>query len=649
MNTKLSQRLLLCGSALLAGLGSLFLLRAPAEADRAAAPMEAAAAELPEPGGPTEAGERRASEERGGRGYYTAAIGTRLDYDLDLETTYSLGKDGERVQPMSLRAAGRLALVVVSREDGEIVVAARLGDLQWTVAGQRIKGDDPAWDRQRAATGSRVHLRLGEDGAVRGCRFESGLDGEQRNFVRGLLAPFAFTVPVEPGSSWEATESDATGVYVARYQGHGKPEGFLVRRNKQRYEELAQDQDGVPEHRVEGQAEGLFDRDIGWLCAADVDERLDLAIPGLEVRVHMQQRGRLRLTATSVAAVSGEDLLPADATFVPFAGHREDAGAHADAEAQARRDAELRKLDPEQLLTKLMALLAAEPLDHKSIDEAWNQLAGCLRLDAKKVADLQGRLERGELDPRLGGLVVTAMGAAGTDAAQTALSATRAATGLSVELRETACVAMLQLANPKPELIAGVARDLDAARGLDGLDAVNVRLLGALASRSDAEVVAGRRAVDLLRGLETKAKQSQGTGPWLEALGNSGRPEVVADVMRYTGDADPAVRRAAFCALRTLSGDRVVDTLIGKGLTDSAPEARAESLFSLGEHKDPRAAEAIRRAARDDTDPFVRRTALQAMANRKLAAADHRILDDIANLDQDEQVREFARKLRARR
>src|SRR5690606_17203013 len=216
---------------------------------------------------------------------------------------------------------------------------------------------------------------------------------------------------------------------------------------------------------------------------------------------------------------------------------------------------------------------------------------------------------------------------------------------LSVDLRRSATISMLQLAKPSERVLTDLARDIGRAGELVGDDAMAVLLLGALAPRAGEARVGGQSALDTLLGYEDKASAQGRLDLWLNALGNAGTPEVLPHAERLTRHNDEMVRGAAYNALRQVKTPRAL-TVLQRGLSDPAPGVRADAVAALGEHRTPEACALLVRAARDDADPQVRQIAYRGLApHARPGTAARQALEHAAHNDPDPETREMAARL----
>jgi HEAT repeat protein len=328
----------------------------------------------------------------------------------------------------------------------------------------------------------------------------------------------------------------------------------------------------------------------------------------------------------------------------PAAGHGEELGAAA---RDQERDCWARRLAGESLASlvdALAALLQATPPDPQAIDGVWQAIGWLVRLRPETAAEIRLRAAAG-LETRLCDMLLSALGAAGTDAAQQALAAMRLDASLPAAVRTSATISLFQLARPGQRVLSDLAGDLARAAELTGDDAMAMLLLGALAPRAGEVRVGGRSAFDVLLAQEDRARAQGRLDLWLDALGNAGTEDVVPHAQRYAAHDDELVRGAAYHALHRV-GSPAALALLERGLDDASAAVRTDVVRALGDHGSAGACTLLARAARGDADAAVRRAALDGlarMAPRRPAA--RQALEEAAQVDPDPANRAAARAL----
>ncbi|HLQ36592.1 MAG TPA: HEAT repeat domain-containing protein, partial [Planctomycetota bacterium] len=505
-------------------------------------------------------------------GCWGAQPGASFHYRFDDRLGYTLlNQDAGLHQAAGMRLEGTLTTVVIARQQGEILTRTTFDAMAITSPDGKSLDGDPLQQRFADAARTPVLARMTEEGNVQGYQFAASLDGEQRNFLRGLLAPFAFTVPVSLPQRWDAVEADTTGNYEARYERLPQATGgqVSVRRSKVRYTVMAGGE-GTQQHELRGSALASFAPRLGWLCAATVDEGMitDLPMPGM--RVDYGCRAELALLDATTAAVPVDVAALWTGTWAPATGLAETLPDHAIEVERRRWQQQLQGVELDQVLAELARVFAAEKVDNAALNTAFMQLQWLTRLQPGTAAAIAAQVVAGQLTGDAAAAALSALAAAGTDQAQRVLAAIRADSTLPAAVHDAATVCLIQLSKPATDLVAGLA-----AEARNGQNAMLV--LGALAPRCDAVLGDGRTAMDSLLALEGAANERGDLPNWLRALGNAGTPASMVAASRYLDAEDAAVREAACAALRKVADPAAVSALAERCANDASPAVRRQA------------------------------------------------------------------------
>jgi hypothetical protein len=559
----------------------------------------------------------------------------RFDYALQ-------NRDAVQHQAGGMRVEATQTTLVLARRNGEILTQMTLGDLAITAADAKKLDGDPQALRFAAAAATPVLARLGDDGHVLGYRFAAALDGEQRNFLRGILAPFAFTVPTTLRSTWDAVEADTTGTYEAHYEQQVDDAQVNVQRTKVRYTAMAGN-GAAADHQLRGRATATFGLDIAWLQAATVDESLatDLPLPGM--RVEYSCRAELKLVAAELAALPAGVVEMWNGGWEPATGKDEVLPDYATEAAQRDWAQQLEGVDLDQVLAALAALTASEKLDTNALDHAFQQLQWLVKLRPGTAATIAERVLDGQLTGDAARVALSSLAAAGTDQAQQILAAIRANPAASAEVHDAATICLIQLARPNGEIVAGLATEAAAA----GQNAMLV--LGALAPRAQGTLGDGRTAMTTLAGMEQAAADRGELANWLRAMGNAGTPETMAAASRYLDNPAADVRAAAAAALRRVADPDAATALAGLAAGDEDADVRRQAVEALSQRREPAARESLRNSALSDVDSSVRSAAITALGLDVHDAGNRATLEQVAMQDSVPELRTMAQQLLARR
>ena len=287
------------------------------------------------------------------QGLYGAAPGTTFTFRFEDRNSYRFTGQENAARPAETHVEATVVLEVLDRRDAEVMVRATMPTLQFLDAhGHAFAGEATA-ERLALAAKEPTLLRLGLDGGISCYGFAERFDGEQRNFLRGMLSAFVFTGPTGDASEWTAQELDTTGVYDARYERRPAAAGELqLRRSKVRYVSMHSQKDVMP-HEASGQAEATFSVAEGWLTAAAFDERLVCNFGLLDLQVHYQRKAHLALSAIDHGPVVAEvAALWAGAWSAP-SGEGEQAPDRAQEQEEKQWRQQLAGVDVAQLLAQL--------------------------------------------------------------------------------------------------------------------------------------------------------------------------------------------------------------------------------------------------------------------------------------------------------
>lgn len=355
-----------------------------------------------------------------------------------------------------------------------------------------------------------------------------------------------------------------------------------------------------------------------------------------------ERRARLEgIVATRTSVYLTMELLERSGTVVdgllPLAGQTWQAGpVESDSvgieavipDRAAERMAEID--DPERALEDTLAELAAiattDDLYGAAGFEAWERLAALARFFPSEVLPLIDHLLRsGQLDTASQNWLLSALGkagGAGSEAATALLAALLADVTLPDDLRVSALIAAHQLgAHVTPGVVQATIDVLVGdASSENALPTTAALLLGQLAGH---ERLPGGSATLIDAGLELVREQAFERGEpsvYFDALGNSGRPDLVAQSFAYLDHPDPAVRLAAAKSLGKLPDDlRTFAELAHVATRDESPSVRAAALEALvALPPTPESADLLRGVAGSDADVVVRDRAVTTLGSHAL-------------------------------
>jgi HEAT repeat protein len=542
---------------------------------------------------------------------------------------------------------GELVFDLIRRDESSVTLAATVEGLVIDAGDTEVEEDAPSLRLNRTTLAARILVSVSPTGQILGYRFPPEFTGVQRNLWRTVIGAVALAIPADPPVAWESREADGSGPYQARYERVSDTGGLLrVRRSKLGYAELCGNYDALAGHRVEGGAEGVFDRSLGWLREVQVDEALLFASPLHGAQARASFRGRLSLRKVLPAPAGDLDITGLLAQDLQAAsGAAEDVTAPPEERLAMLRRA-LGGVSFEATVDDLVHLVAGGPYGSEELQHAWLQLVHLLEVNpsmAVRVRDLVFASSAGE---DVACLLASALAGAGNAACQIALGDIHGDGALPEKVREAAVIAMCQIREPHPELVRPLIQHLESDEWAEPLALTSMLALGALASRTRSSLD-GRSAFDALISLEEKARRLGATDTWLQALGNVESAEVVSRVLPYLRDDRMHVRLSAVTALRArASDDGVVLQVRERALSDSSDPVRAEAVAVLARSRSEEAFAAVRRALGDASEA-VRRQAVVGLAQRRDRDEERASLLAVARNDPSEALRELARSVLA--
>lgn len=553
---------------------------------------------------------RHVAEPAEGRLGWTAAPGSVFTFALDDRLDLAVHSTEAGSQPGAmLHTRGTVQTRVLDRRGDETLVEHRL-DVQLLGADEKPLPADADAAGLLAAAAAPVLVRFAADGRVLGYGFAEDLDGDQRNFVRGLVGLFAIAAPRADVTQWTGPGQDTTGEFTAVHEQRALGDDVIVRRVRQHYVRVV-GQDELPEHTLEGATEACFAVELGWLRSLRVDERLRMAVALLDLHTLAHRRTSLDCTAHARADLPQDVAAAWARATASVDGAGEVRGARAAEDERRRWQQRLQGTSLAALLQELQTLLAAAEVDSESVDARFQDLQWLLRLDDRASAALGELLASRQVDGAAARVAVGALGAAGTDAAQQQLIALRGDQGLGDELRHCATVSCLQLAKPNAALRADL---LCGARGDSPHAESSLLVLGALATRGTA-VPGEPSSLQSLLAMEGEATARGQLSTWLLAVANTRADVVEAIALRHLDHTDAQVRAAACVGLGRVPGATALRALLETGVTDSEPAVRHEAVMALSHRSEPEARAALQRVAAEDLDQSVRERAQRLLGS----------------------------------
>ena len=572
-------------------------------------------------------------------GLFSVAPGTRLAFDLaNTGSSTMSNQEGAVFQSLEVDLRGELAVDVLARRADEMAFAVRLPQCKIE---QRVDGAAMPAGASEALAASLARpaiVRAKVDGTILGFRFDTQAQPDERNRMRTLLGALMPVAPEPLSEAWTAEQQDVQGSMRCNYRLVGAQESRVEIERTSR-ECLANDP-SRPTPKLDGTARFGIDRSLGWFDSVAADEATTIQVELAAWTILAQQSTRCTLTSVRRDGPVGIDW---DAAWEPASGAADAARlAQHNRELQLRDALNGRTLD--QLVDELNALLAAGDMADPELVRLREEIGFLLSIDAHALAQVAELV----LDPRLSPDVIAALidcvGRAGTPEAQALLARWISDSEHAKDFRTESVYALIEVKHPGDNVVAAVAGllDLDAEPELQGSALLT---MGALANIGGSHTSAGSTALSHVMGWKKYAEESGRLPEWIEALGNTGSPQVVEAVKPYLAHEESDVRASAVHALRLVFTLEVSQLAAECGRQDVSVNVRARAAEVLGVRVDVHARTAIAQMLEGEPIEEVRHTLILYLGGQAANdAGAWALLQDAAATDPSPELRELAQQ-----
>ena len=540
-------------------------------------------------------------------------LGVEHQYAASLAQTVTL--DAENRVPFVVSVEGTWAVAYAGETEHGEVFRAQLRDAKPSVK----RGDIDASAALGDDLGKPFYFTTTSEGRLISLSFASDVD----ELARGALANLATTFQVSArgaSTTWETTESDNIGDYQARYARRDAD----LHRERTAYQRVTGD--GVLTATIVKSGTDVRLRDDGW--PATVDGHEVTRVGTQELGVVVDATFSLQFVALQRGIEPGS---PAGMVTMAI-----------DAASSTARSTEQedRQLVDGATLADLLAALGEITDDHAR-GYQYLRIAALMRLEPDAVRAAQRMILDGA-PAETAGVLIGAMGEAGTPVAQHALGELLATPTLGEEPRTHAAITLGLTAAPTPETL----RALDeTARGLGDLANTATLAQGNASLRMyDDDPQAATAQVDALHARLARASDDDERALVLRALGNTGDPRILDAITQALATGSVAVRIAATEALRLVRGS-AADQLLLARCADASGLVRSAAVFAIAERDLAPFAATLARMVRRDGDIGVRRAIVDLAAARldELRA----VVEHVAANDADPELRTIAKSVLA--
>ena len=546
--------------------------------------------------------------------------GSAQAYDVKLDSSFVMALPGASAgQPINVSLEAVMEFATLRVQPGAVVAGARLFPITLY-----INGVTDAEVNRDLARPFRVLFR--PDGRPMALEFPAEISAEHRQIIENLVRMFQVTV--REGDEWLVEETNASGVYEARY--HRTAPRSLVK-EKLRY------LSGSPATAAVPAVNSTESIELGdgsdWVVAMSMDEAITIDEPGappVEIR-----------NLASISLRRGQTVSALD----PW---RFTAAANPAPSAESQQAA-VPDISPEEALRQIEAGVASLDTAVEGRSILIHRLRDLARVDDTLPDALLQTMQSEALTDRTRADLYLALELAGTPAAQTALASVLADTSWSPLDGMRAIVALGGVQTPTPDTLSALW-DI-ALSGADYGDRKDLPSTAALALGSIGRTLLeaedggyGALRTGLQAGAASAGSPHQQSA-YLHALGNTGDPDPALrdDITRFLDDPAIEVRSAAAQTLGRLGTEPVAGELLERFQQERNSVVRSSIAGALAAWEQPSAeAMALARAVvRDDPDERTRFN-MAVLLGKNLA--DHpenrAVLEQVLAKEQSKRIRQ---------
>ncbi len=586
---------------------------------------------------------------------YRAAVGRVLRFDLHLTRAWTIRSalGYEVAAPVSNSISLQATLQCVAYpapSGGTLLFGYRLLDARHQT--DRVGTDPELAARLAAQLAEEVMVETSMRGQIERVFFSPRMGFHARSEMVGVLETMQIVLPEEKATTWQIAETGLTGRFVAQYQAsHEGDHELHITKSRTAYERSSDDPNdldatpgGLLEAKPEDFAEAILDLVAGHLRSVQAVGRTTMT--GLECQMDFSLILATRERDETVAAL---DVAAIDARLAEMEAAAPGEIPGAEERAAERRLERLHQLAEGYTVSGLVQrlVLITDP-EHANLTAVWDtvqRLSAMVSLDETNVAVIADLLRQGQLPQPCRGHLTSALGEAGTAAAQSALSAMITDPGLPVALRTSCVTALIGTTHPTAiaeQSLRPLVDTLDSA----GLGPTALLALGDMAHHM-ANYDAGRanQLTQFLLAREPLYTSAGATRVFLAALGNSGSAAAGPTLARYHENSDERVRATALAALRRM--DRAVAaTQVERALDDTSLAVRLTAIeLIVTRVPSVRLLRAVRDTALHAPEVALRRAAIDCLGSHLGRAECRRALEDTLTTEADSGLRHLASEL----
>jgi len=542
-----------------------------------------------------------------------------------------------RMASIALETSGKVQIKVYEKNDRGWVLGFEALEPKVKVA---ASGTEMESKELAETMVGEVLVSMAPNGLIGTVLFPTTMSAEACNQWRDRLSRFEIVFPETDGlNEWTAAQIDTTGKYTAAYTRKMVDGKWTIRRAKVEYAAVGADSSA----------------DLASSTFADGEAVIVIEPPLLQMNGHESIRfapeGARQEGEAEIHFVFERESMEKSAAVLAAARSRvhmletlrgTTLGASDMAKSLALNEEYKDLGTPSEEIAVLRATVEAQGANG---DDTHERMLRVIALIKKSPAAVEGLLDalREDISPELAGVLIGALGAAGTDAAQRGLQDIFAGQDWKQPLREEALYALAQIKDPIPELDDSLLKLYEEKGPLASTALLLLAAMGERATQTDSLrrarieefVHAEASRMDLDTDLRVAA---------LGAVENLASDQTPAVVSRAAVDADDLVRSAAMEAL-SKTPDPAADEILLRALrNDPSEEVRVHAAKVIGETDRPGGDDLLQQVVLHDNSDRVRIQAIQSLTPRAQSdAAVRSLLTAVAERDESSEVQDAAK------
>ena len=402
----------------------------------------------------------------------------------------------------------------------------------------------------RAAFGEPFLMDVGRDCRFKGLAFAPRANARVRGQLEALMRSMEIVLPGAPVRQWTARQDDALGSYQGHYRIEAATDGGgdTISRRRFRYFTFrlpapGPRMAGPSAEIVSSQAQATLDETGRWLTSLSTEDHLKVSLGEHQLA---EMTGSIQLARVDSPPLARLADLATD-RFDFHTGPLGEVGPPQPKEPEAT----LAAMDSKAALSDFQRRLAA---GKGGLQDAVSTLAGYLAQRPEAITALMAALRDGSIEPKVHAPLFLALERTGTPQAEHALAQGVRDPRLGGVDRMRAAVALADVAHPTQQAVDALVTQARQRGGdVDGQDVARSALLALGTLGRNSATTDPSLAVQVRRELDGRLRGQSPSDEVLtdlDAVGNSGDGELLADVEPFTHDSAAQVRMHAAEAYR---------------------------------------------------------------------------------------------------